>query len=833
MIPPQGQDLDASPSLPPDSGATPSAPPDSGAAPPDQSEDNISPAPSQDDEIQGREIPHSLSANFFADSATIRGHSATIQVQGTTLRNPTVVPQTLSTTVPLDDLEQGPFEGIGLGTIVEEKDSDLTDGLETVGEFTIKRSNFLVQLVNIDQNAHDVLGANTQTPDGFMVAAAPSSPTAETMNMPAPMNTKEMLSMSFFLPSTYKNLYLAYKWDDANLGSHIEKYIVSIVFNAVRCRACGWGLRYYYDKNTFDLLQRTAMWKLPAPSWESLVVHASDIAPDSVPKGFYEEYAEVRADMLKDMRNLQYVWNICCLRKLSMMDAMCIIMWLSTSGLMSQFAMTNAGTAGDAVFNKYVSNAWKNGAQILAVDMKALDDSLEDGNKWITNSVQETRSGSSDPVVVETVDDSGFIGSIYRMFSTRQKHPVVVKSGSEETTWKIPEAVFMRDAHATPVTTRDGDHIRDFLRSRFPFEFAFIPYGYGPDWAQTLRHSNPAGNNTGGEDTLIYQSASSGAEDTLIFCYLNVKRDNTHDQSCLMSDDDYNLTFAPSMRRDKDFLEMVRDHRHRLCAYSGWWINADEVPDLEVRESMIMGKKEKNGATAYGIDELALMGLVGFIPDTPPSVFRDDARRTVCQRYINVAHTQLVRNISEDNKTEYYKRIVAREGAIAFQEKCAFFPLNAMWQLTGSRIQKWCGAQSRDGWDYVPDEHACNTNGEFPPNNENGERVYAKYMPKCFRGYVSPRGTFLPPCSYAEVCRFTSQKAFMPAFFFHNSVICQCGDRIAGPFPIEGDYEPESRELWEQIKQYGGHPEWTKEYYDQQWVKNARKLGPTLLPYYE
>jgi hypothetical protein len=427
---------------------------------------------------------------------------------------------------------------------------DATMNLEQVwNQLNIKNYIIQTQEVSLDDCGHAIF-ADDALNNSIVRLLCPMNeglPVVDVVEKHAPMNKQNVMSLAFFLPSTQVEKFLKH---DKRM-EHLSRYMVPLVGLCMLARHFNIGMRMYMDKWTVEFFQTVQCGPL---NFDGLFPDVNTVNLHN--PSFEKETFHVLALLKQQLELVKTTWDTYVGRG-NMADSFCGMLWYIMSGYHPDYL-----------------RQWGDSAQIFSIDLTECRPHWHE-NIVVTDTMRRPWAPPSKAIEELKLKNEefkfliheGYVGSVYRLWSMRQKRAIKQTIAGFDVHIPVPESVHVRDAHTSPISVGDAQHIVDFMKVRDKvYEWCIIPGIYEAPWANAVN--------------------SSRDYHTPICCYVNAKRLNG---DCIMDDDDYARTLG--LLFDEKFMDIVTKYRK----YD------DRKPNGH------------NKVLAYGIDEILLTQGTGVI----------------------------------------------------------------------------------------------------------------------------------------------------------------------------------------------------------------------------
>lgn len=413
-----------------------------------------------------------------------------------------------------------------------------------------QNGGFMTKIVDLADHGHDIVAGPENR--NMIRLLCPSGTSSAPTTYPAPpaMNATNVLSLSLFLRSVSYGKYIA----PNTRKETTNKYFAPQILTCMLARELGIGMRMYVDKYTYDFFHLVSC----------NFIDFEGCLPGKGAYNLQDPDLDRRTDALHDtlsanMVKVNAMWKS-FIGTWNMADAMCHIMWYIMSGY-------------DV---NYVHN-WHKSAQMLIVDTFELRPEwhqditvkLSDSDRmfWMDHKTDEKYR-----VVVQ----EGYICSLWRMFSMRQRRPIVQTIDGANVAIPCPQSMHVRDCHTNPPSFGDYQHsVVDFARTGKAYEWCVTPGMYIVPWGNFTPKN-------------VHSP---------VCCYINAQRTGN---DCIMNDEDYAQSLG--LIWDRQFMDDVRKYRR---------FKEEHLP------------AHANDHMYYGIDEIILAVASGHLDVAIPSSLQD------------------------------------------------------------------------------------------------------------------------------------------------------------------------------------------------------------------
>ena len=477
---------------------------------------------------------------------------------------------------------------------------------------------FATKEVPLNDNGHDIIGDANDKSMIKLVAPVKTSSQMTSDPQPRPMNTKYMMASSLFLNSSLISKFIVPKTRTAT----VERYFCPLILSAMLARHFDVGMRLYIDKCTYDFFHLITCdnvdFMAPLPDKGAYNLHdpALDKATDDL--------VDVMAERLGKVQRL---WNT-FVGNWNMADALCHLLWFVASGC----------------DENHVEN-WHTSAQIFTVDVyQARPEWHED---LMVNLSMAGRVHWGHHAVDEKyrfMIHDGYLGSVWRLFSMRQKRAIVQNVDGKNVSIAPPTSVHLRDAHTNPMSFGDYQHsIVDFNNMQgVAYEWAVTPGVYLPGYVNFTPKWTAHGP---------------------ICCYVNAKL--LPGEQCIMNDQDYSQSVG--LLWNRQMVENIRLHRR-----------------FKFRETAANRTKFFH----YGIDEILLTLGMGQLEHLPSSV-NDAWSRCFNDRGCRANHPVLkyIHTLTDAEKSSNPLSWHANVAPKTIMAKSVVLPLAWIWAVNWSTLK--------------------------------------------------------------------------------------------------------------------------------------------------
>jgi hypothetical protein len=476
---------------------------------------------------------------------------------------------------------------------------------------------FSTKEVPLVDNGHDIIGDANDKNLIKLVAPVKIASEMTSATQPKLMNTKNMMANSLFLNSSLISKFIVPRTRMAT----VERYFCPLILHAMLARHFDVGMRLYMDKCTYDFFHLITCdnvnFMAPLPDKGAYNLHDPNL--DSKTDGL----VDVMSDLIAKVQRL---WNT-FVGNWNMADALCHLLWFVASGY----------------DENHVDN-WHTSAQIFTVDVsQARPEWHEDLMVNLSMAGRVHWSHPEDEKYRFMIHD-GYLGSVWRFFSMRQKRSIVQTIDGKNVSIAPPASVHLRDAHTNPMSFGDYQHsIVDFNNmAGKAYEWCVTPGVYLPGYVNFTPNWTAHGP---------------------ICCYVNAKL--LPGEQCIMNDQDYSQSVGLLWNR-----QMVDNIRlYRRYKYGETAVN-------------------KTKFFHYGIDEILLTLGMGQLEHLPSSV-NDAWSRCFNDAGCRAKHAVMkyIHTLTDAEKTSNPLSWHANVAAKKIMAKSVVLPLTWIWAVNWSTLK--------------------------------------------------------------------------------------------------------------------------------------------------
>jgi hypothetical protein len=453
--------------------------------------------------------------------------------------------------------------------------------LASAVDMTSKVAN--VEVADLTDDGHDLAPFDV---GGVVKLIKPAGVAPNDAVLPNSLPNDSLLSLSHFLVESAEKMYIEGK--PLSVNHHFKRYIAPLVIVAALNRFFKLSqMRMYFDVCAVRSYERIA-----TPFLGEKDAFQYVLAPVGIAQQFSEKVNMENAGLTNYIayacKKVTEFWNACHAEGFTFAATLCNTLWFVSSGYRADY-----------------QDHWNSCSQLLAVDFTAVKP------EWYANHHKNLVVGAAGDRVLW----NGYLGSVYRIFSMRQRGPMTL--GDKEL-FPAPRCIQVRDCHQTAPSYGDIAHTRDFATQEYwkgaRYEWC-IPLTYTPMWAYT---------------------EFDKAVPSPIFCYVNAKRLDG-ETGMIMPDDHYYKSFGLLWRDDAvDIISAARHYRDECrfgsfvdpgnrCYYDDAKLEAAGLSESDRHAIMYPGEEhqtvhdhymtslsDEHRYFDYGIDEILISVGLGY-----------------------------------------------------------------------------------------------------------------------------------------------------------------------------------------------------------------------------